>query len=78
MSVAVGLLIGTFVGGVWLLCILLANNSKKWHDKHHTHHSELMCDHCKHRTYHSGYSMSEVLRRWPMRIFSESAPRGEG
>lgn len=66
------------IGAIVMVIWQSIANSKKSHDKHHTHHSELMCDHCKTRTYYSGYSMTEVMRRWPMRILGEKTPRGEG
>lgn len=66
------------LGGAVMLIWVTVTNSKGYHDKHHSHHSELMCNHCKYRTHHMGYRMSEVMRRWPMRIMGSKPPRGEG
>jgi hypothetical protein len=69
----------TFViGCIVMLIVYSITSSAKWHDQHHTHHSELMCGHCTTRTYHSGVSMGEAIRRWPMRIMGENPPKGEG
>lgn len=71
-----GLLIGFVIGGFALCCVWVANHSQSWHEKHHTHHSELMCDFCQKRRQEYGYGVAN--RRWPMRIFGERPPRGTG
>ena len=74
--VELGLLIGFFIGGCVLMCIYIANHSKSWHEKHHTHHSELMCEFCRSRRFEYGFDIAN--RRWPMRILGDPPPRGEG
>lgn len=66
------------VGGLAMAVTIAYRTSKGFHDKRHTHHSELGCDHCKWRAYYDGHSTADVMRRWPMRITGSRPPRGEG
>lgn len=71
-----GLLIGFVVAALVGVPIFLIRNSRRYHDRYHLRHSELMCDHCQLRR--RQVPIGEALARWPMRILGDRPPQGTG
>lgn len=56
------------IGAVALVVALGVTSTQRWHDRHHTARSELMCDHCRDRLRQSPASAPRMRvlgeRRW--------------
>lgn len=68
----VGVGLGFLVFLIITLPFVFVAHSKRWHDRHHQHHSELMCDHCDRRA--AGISITEKVERYPLRPLGSPRP----